>query len=249
MEWVHKCKLEWLQDRQRFLTATDVKDLLPITKTGRARKLTAENYWKIYANKLVRLNEESCYSSGAAARGHLMEPYAIEEFNSINKDCQLKHWDDICIAKDRSNLFGLAYSPDALDIEPTTDVNVEPTVLGEVKSYSTEKHVVSLVTDKMQLEERWQIATAMYCSPTIKDAYLIFYSPLLKEMNIGIKHYTRDDLQTELTMVEEVESNWLEFVDNLETQVADVDKQTIYTSSHTEEEIAEIVSEHNRLNP
>ena len=43
MEWKHKCALAWMQERQKFLTASDVKELLPYTATGRAKKITEED--------------------------------------------------------------------------------------------------------------------------------------------------------------------------------------------------------------
>ena len=77
MDWKHKCSLDWLRERQRYLTATDVKSLIPVTKTGRPRKITDMERLKVRASKMVTLTEEDCWSYGAAARGHLLEPYAI----------------------------------------------------------------------------------------------------------------------------------------------------------------------------
>ena len=34
MEWKHKCDLGWLTERQKYLTASDIKSLIPFTKTS-----------------------------------------------------------------------------------------------------------------------------------------------------------------------------------------------------------------------
>ena len=56
-KWFHKCSLDWLRARQNYLTATDVKELLPVTKTGRKRTITDENY-EVYSAKYDELTAE-----------------------------------------------------------------------------------------------------------------------------------------------------------------------------------------------
>jgi len=215
-KWFHKVKLDWLRARQDYLTATDIKDLLPVTKTGRKRKIDDYDYLKVWARKLTRLTEADCVSNGAAARGHILEPYAIETFNTNCTGSKLKHWDDALVCK-IGNHNHLAFSPDATDIDQPKDgiilVNPFITEIGEVKSYSPEKHVVCGCTPKEELEERWQIATAMAVCDTIERANLIFYNPsMVNEMYIVT--YTRDDLDKEMDIILEIEESWLEWIDS-----------------------------------
>ena len=81
MNWEHKCSLEWLLERQKYLTASDIKSLVPVTRTGRPRKVDDEAYFRVLASKLTKLTSEDCWSFGAAARGHILEPYAIDALN------------------------------------------------------------------------------------------------------------------------------------------------------------------------
>ena len=218
--WFHKCDLGWLRARQKYLTATDVKSLLPVTKTGRKRTIDDESYLKVLSNKMVNLTEADCVSVGAAARGHILEPYAIDRYNEedLGNNTYLYHWDDIVVAKNDA-AFCLAFSPDAMDFEQFDTVdpvlkspNVK--VIGEVKSYSPEKHMVAGYTLKDELDERWQIATAMAVCPSIEEAYLLFYNPSMRNQ-LYIVDYDRCDLSSEIDMVLEVEDNWLVWIANL----------------------------------
>ena len=230
-KWFHKCSLEWLKARQHYLTATDVKELLPVTKTGRKRSVGWENYMKVLASKKVNLTEADCVSTGAAARGHILEPYAIDRYNEEDFGGRwLFHWDDILIAKFVP--FGLAFSPDALDKKSDSNVWIKdsegntnttitvgsgpfgPNVLGEVKSYSPERHMLCGYTPKGELEERWQLATAMAVCDTIDEAFLLFYNPSMQDQ-LYIVDYARTDLSNEIATVLEIEDNWLNWLDHL----------------------------------
>ena len=231
MLWKHKCNLDWMKTRQCYLTASDIKELLPVTKTGRTRKVTEENFWKVYANKVVQLTEEDSWSNGAAARGHLLEPYAIQAYNEWadeGRGRHLYHWDDIVVPKyENSGCNHLAFSPDAMSFEqPHNDVNPcryedpipELTVIGEVKCYSPEKHLISINAKPMDLEERWQIATAMACDKNIVAALLIFFNPALKEDRLSFNAYMRSELEEEIKIIEDIESKWIAFIDCLDDE-------------------------------
>lgn len=215
MIWRHKCDLTWLKERRNYLTATDVKDLLPMTKTGRPRLVTDEMYLSVFARKDHRPSEDDCVSTGAAARGHILEPFAIECFNRFECSC-LQHWDDVIIPKIDKGRH-LAFSPDACDIPIVKDDVVEsvwygpsPRMIGEVKCYSPSKHLMLGMADKKTLEERWQIATAMACKPSIEAAYLILYNPSM-EFQMFVHEYSRDDLASEIEVVNQIERNWIDF--------------------------------------
>lgn len=248
MKWEHKCSLKWMKERQKYLCASEIKQLIPFTKTGRVRKITDADRLKVWANKMRRLTEDDCLSFGAAARGHLLEPYAIEEFNTHNEDnIYLYHWDDAIITSKKY----LAYSPDAISVpQPSTFVNLKANqfdggiIIGEIKCYSAEKHIETIYTPNDEREERWQIATAMAVNDRIEEAYLILYHPGLIGFNLNITKYDRYDLTKEIETVLTVEQEWIEFLSNL----ALVNINAISTDVK-EQDIIEIIEREKRLNP
>lgn len=255
-KWFHKCSLAWLQARQGCLTATDVKDLLPVTRTGRKRTIGDEDYLKVLARKQVTITEGDCISAGAAARGHILEPYAIDTFNQTQYDSsKLLHWDDVVVTKKNHSYMGLAFSPDSTnfpmdyEVRRSNQVVFEPsgfTKIGEVKSYSPEKHLVCGYTDKMDLEERWQLATAMAVAPDIETAFLIFYNPSVRAQ-LFVHEYSRMDLLSEIDQVLDVEDKWLTWIDNVYPML---DNALVYSGSGMYEQaiIAEIMKRE-ELNP
>ena len=221
-KWKHKTDLGWMMARQECLTATDIKDLLPVTKTGRKRTVTDDAYIGVLAHKLCVLTEDDCMSYGLAARGHILEPYAVDLYNTLamGKEDKLHHWDDATIVRKPFIKYSLGFSPDALDIPQPPNVggyllsidNVKH--IGEVKSYSSSKHLVCANTPKDDLEERWQVATAMAVCPSIEQADLLFYNPSMPKDMMYVVEYSRSDLVDEIDTVLEVEDNWLTFLDN-----------------------------------
>lgn len=211
MDWKHKVSINWMRDRQEHITASEIRSLIPLTAGGNTRKVTETEYLKVYSKKVACITEADCWSFGAAARGHILEPYAVQTFNGISgKLPTLYHWDDVLIGNGKKH--GLSYSPDALDIEMGD--TAQPTVLGEVKSYGTERHLVTAQTPKEKLEERWQIATAMAVSPTIEEAYLILFNPDVKVTagQVYVVRFDRASLESEIETVLEVEQKWLDYV-------------------------------------
>ena len=213
MKWEHRCSLEWLKERQQYLTASDVKSLLPITKTGRKRDVGDAEYLKVMSSKMVDLTEEDCLSTGVMARGHLLEPYAISVLNSVLGDMgegMMYHWDDKVVSVRGRKL---AFSPDAMDIPMDGDI-ADVTAIAEVKSYSADKHLTTAFTPKDQIEERWQIACAMAVLPTIEHAYLVLYNPKMKFRKAFIITYDRSDLEDEIAMILKVEEDWNDFCEH-----------------------------------
>lgn len=213
MNWEHKCSLRWLAERQRYLTATDIKSLLPVTKTGRKREVTDLDYIKVMSGKMRELTEEDCISYGAAARGHILEPYAIDALNQMLVEMQGEKshetffwWDDKLISMpDRQ----IAFSPDAMNV-PMTDNFETPSAIAEVKSYGYEKHLVTAYTPKEQLEERWQIATSMALLEQIDHAYLVLFNPSMYRRTFVIR-YDRSDLKHEIKIIRQIEDDWKDF--------------------------------------
>ena len=214
MNWKHKCSLDWLRARQGYLTASDIKRLLPVTKTGRPRKVDELDYVGVMASKMVELTEEDCWSYGVMARGHLLEPYAVAALNQAlffdaDEPDLFHHWDDKLVVLPGREI---AFSPDAMDI-PMGDPIENVTAIAEIKSYSPDRHLMCGYTPKDQLEERWQIATAMALLENIDHAWLVFFNPKMVRRLIVIR-YDRADLVKEIETVLEVEKAWRDFKDN-----------------------------------
>lgn len=256
-KWQHKCKAEWMKARQRYLTATDVKDLLPVTKTGRKRSIDDENYLKVFARKIVPITEDDIISTGAAARGHVLEPFAIDKYNEFVGDqggTHLHHWDDIMVVRPDRKPGSLAFSPDAMSIPmeqvtmcaAATATDVIAPVIGEVKCYNAENHLArGYETDIANLEERWQIATAMAVCPSIEVAHLVFFNPSMK-CQMFVVEYTAKDLAGEVEMVLEVEDNWLSWLGKL----GNADHNLMFEGSDTlENDIIDSIIKREELNP
>lgn len=260
MEWEHKCSLEWLKARQDYLTASEIRVLLPYTKTGRPRTITEMDYLKVMSSKLVTLSEEDCISHGAAARGHLLEPWAVEalnnaliEYNGPVNATYFHWWDDkLVMLPDRD----IAFSPDALDMSQkdmpvvvdATDMPI--TALAEVKCYGTERHIITAYTEKDQLEERWQIATAMALLDTIEHAYLVLFNPSMISRRLFVIEFKRHELDKEIDAILDVEQKWSKFVDD-DRMSSILPHDYRFWSSMTldEEEIIKTEERRRHLNP
>lgn len=220
-KWFHKVSLDWLKARQGHITATDVRKLLPVTKTGRKRTVSDIDKWSILASKKVNLTEDDCQSTGAAARGHVLEPYALEFFNEkVGEACGeiLHHWDDVLLVKD-TVMGTLAFSPDATDQEQPEYPGISklhvPNIryIGEVKCYGADRHYACGHTPKEELEERWQVAAAMAVYESIDHAWLIFFNPSLEDQMYVVR-YSRAELANEIAICLDVEQDWLDFLIN-----------------------------------
>lgn len=221
--WKHKVSKDWLMARTHYLTASSIKSILPITETERKRSQAQieANMLKVASNMMTAfIPDDDCISTGAAARGHLLEPIAIEEAN-IEKSLGLYHWDDIILVK---GLLG--WSPDAMSISQDGwfgkgciyDIDKNgapcPASIGEVKSYLTERHIASVFTDKKDCPERWQLAVGMALLKNCQYANLIFFNPD-STVRLAVKTYSRQDLEEEIKMVKEAEDSFQEFLKNL----------------------------------
>lgn len=260
MEWEHKCSLEWLMARQDYLTASEIRSLIPLTKTNRARTITDMDYLKVWSGKIVNLTEEDCWSTGAAARGHLLEPYAVDALNTalIEYDPAAAehyyHWDDVLVIKSKRDI---AFSPDAMNIPLSDDkvwFNVDDvpiTAIAEVKCYGRERHLTTAYTEKYMLEERWQIATAMALCDTIKYAHLALFNPSLSTRRLFVIEYERKDLEKEIQEILEVEEKWSDFIDNRKMSKMLPEDYRFWTSTLVPDEatIIEDLKEKKNLNP
>lgn len=251
MKWEHKCDIDWLRSRQRYLTASDIKSLLPVTKTGRKRDVSEIDYLKVMASKMTTITEEDCMSYGAAARGHIMEPYAIDALNVILKEMygddaeQFYWWDDKLVSL---NGRAIAFSPDAMDV-PMDIPSLAPNAIAEVKSYDAAHHLAVAYTPKEQIEERWQIACAMALLDSIDHAYLVLFNPKMKYRKTFVIRFDRDELSKEIDIILKVEENWREFREH--GPLTTMPPSGAIHSHHggNEETIIEEVERRQQLNP
>lgn len=234
MKWEHHASKTWMEARQQDLTFSDVKSLIPVTATGRPRKITDEDYMKVYGSAFEIIDDDSCTSYGAAARGHIMEPYAVELFNKTLHPPfnHMFHWDDMVLWSS-TNLGGaIAFSPDGLDVPMSeideedlqecyanvSDLRTAPTRMLEIKSYDTGKHLICAHTPKEKLQERWQVAYGMLVCSTIEEGYVMFFDPRCADGSGFVHHYYRYELKEEIDILKEAVSGyykWLhEFVQN-----------------------------------
>lgn len=248
--WRHKCSLEWLQARQRHITASDIKSLLPFTKTGRPRKVGDEEMLKVLAGKTVTLTEEDCWSYGVMARGHLLEPYAIKTLNTIlanrgSSFSEMYWWDDELVEEDGRSL---AFSPDGLDVPMGHDPH-EATAIAEVKCYSPAQHLVTAYTPKDKLEERWQIASAMALMPNIRRGYLVLFNPKMKIRKTFVITFYRSELESEIETAREVEGKWDNFLVSSSLLRASLPDLLASAIGGNESDIEREIMERQGLNP
>lgn len=263
-DWKHQVSREWLKARQDVLTATEARDLLAASKKFNAVKKpsiwTAPEFLGVIAKK-ESLNEPDVNSpSPDAARGHILEPYAVKEFNAYAKAHgynwpEMYPWDD-CLIRDHKD--SIAFSPDAMNVvQPNKDIvwhyknnyitsesdNIEaPTAILEIKSYNSTNHMKCGFTRKTGLKERYQLAYAMLVCPSVEDAYLMFYNPDSAQYSVFIKHYTRAELEKEMDLMYTVYQNYIWYMNELNGS-----QGFKYTSQYTEEQIwNEYIKEHER---
>lgn len=233
--WQHSVSLPWAMARKECLTASEAVGLLSSYKTA-AKKGSIEDpipsFFELIAEK--RSDQEPMLDSyDAAARGHVLEPYAVQEYNA-NPDeghgsSRMFHWDDVLITNGP-----IGFSPDCMDIMPmpVPDAKYEyvggilkgtsgrmysmlPRTILEIKSYSDRMHIKSLLTPKTDLKERYQVAFAMLVLPSISEAGICFYNPN-QEVGMFVKWFSASELVDEMADLAELISAW-----NMQNQLFD----------------------------
>lgn len=230
MRWYHETDPSWLLARRDVITATELKSCLSAynkaTNEQKAGDILLPAFASIWAKKQASSGIDT-FSSGPAARGHIVEPYAILDFNQNNPDVQdMYHWDDV-ILKRRD----IGWSPDGMNVPQDTichEMHVKddcmidsnnfehplPTEFIEVKSYEPDQHIKRILTMPSKLDERWQMACAFETVPSLQKGYLLFYS-----VNTDLSFcctYSRDDLKDEILQVEKMVDLWRRNKSNLE---------------------------------
>lgn len=243
-DWFHQVDPAWLSARREVITATELLGLLPEYKR-QLKKKVPDTYPKacvsLYGKKQVQptLNEIASYKD--AARGHIMEPYAVADYN-MNKMNELPlfyHWDDTIIYNhDRT----VGWSPDAMNVyyqpeyAPAIQMSSASTIVTqageitdiaplhalEIKSYGAEHHMENLTLAPEQLPERLQLAVAMLVVPSLTSGTLLFYNPSMPKYSMYAHTYTRDMLAEDMELITNVLNMWLaakEHLDELHTDM------------------------------
>lgn len=231
MRYEHEVSLKWLEARQGYLTASDVCKMMTDINKLRQGKTTigrCRSFAKVLGSKLNTFPDTQSPSS-AAARGHFMEPYAVEEWESVRQEGML-HWDDFLLASDETLL---AFSPDALDVPQPMGVSrvvdddgrfvddlsrlVRPTALLEVKCYDDGAHYQRKLdaTAGVLPDERWQVAVAMAVCPCIERGTVVWYAPQCRDWFDTA--FEREDLEEEIATVLDASVWWKRFLKHMET--------------------------------
>ena len=221
LDWYHEVDPQWLAARADALTATDIKGLTATWK--RVKKSSAKGlipeFAAVWGAKTADWPvDETSY--GAAARGHIMEPYAVEEYNNLN-NTEFHHWDDCIIVNGP-----VGFSPDALDImQPTADIRLDysddglvafddkvcdlPKHMLEIKSFEPAAHMKAIATPKMKRDQLMQLAVAFVVLPSLETATLVFFCPGAK-IKLWSDTYTREDLQEYIQLAVEISEKYQE---------------------------------------
>ena len=213
-DWRHEASVDWCVARCKYLSATNFVKLKSSVSKASQAALAGEKLLPAFAGlweEKMSCPDIETMSYAEAARGHVMEPYAVESYNAAEPDVLMYHWDDALLFRD-----DIAFSPDAMDIPQTGKLSniiehnvdtVNPEHIMEIKSYGTCGHGQAIATNKTAYTERFQIAWAMYVAPSIKDATLLFYNPSAYHQLYPV-FYTREDLEKEIQLAEQVHDLW-----------------------------------------
>lgn len=216
--WHHEVSADWMKARKKYLMASDIVALLPAYKRAKKAKWTpgtiVPEFAALYAEKQsdMALKTETW---DAAARGHFMEPYAVRELCEIIQT-NLDHWDDILIhTKDGT----LGFSPDALDWRQeyfidemcADDLDGKVEFVAEIKCYEPKKHMKSVLANKFDLPEMYQLAVAFCVMPYVQIGGLFFYCP---SAPIPMKYtrVERKDLADHFATIDGIREIWRDTV-------------------------------------
>jgi len=208
--WYHEVSAAWLEARRSVISATEVVALLPAykrwKKLGDANAISPE-FSALWAKKLATA-EPDCSSKGAAARGHIMEPWAVRSWNAQSEQ-EYFHWDDCVIA---NGILG--FSPDAMTVRQEDDRPARPywepeiadvESVMEVKCYEVSNHMKAICKDRMEHEEIMQIAMAFAVLPGLTHARILWFCPDAP-ISMHSEEYERDELAEQIQLVNSVAS-------------------------------------------
>lgn len=224
-DWRHSCSADWLNARRSCLTASDIKRLITDHRkigAGKLRLPESMAFARVFGEKLS--DNVDTESRGDMARGHILEPYAVEQHNStVPAKSRMHWWDDRIVVRG-----SLGFSPDALDVPQMSGTRIvcdgeslrdrdgsvaTPTRLLEIKCYEGGSHWqrVAACQAGAPIDERWQVACAMAVCESLSLGTVMFYAPQCRDVYEMI--YTRDDLRDEIATVLAISEEWDEYSD------------------------------------
>ena len=212
--WYHEVSVEWLKERRNVITATEIASLLPEYKRMQKKEsgVLSPGSAALWCAKHTDTDIDT-ESKGAMARGHVLEPWAIKEWNRQAKPEHF-HWDDCIICRN-----GVGFSPDGCDVPmhlsdaklSVTSDNVlvnddgetqqAPTSILEIKSYEPAHHMKCVIEDKKEHKELWQVAVAFYVVPCLEEAKIIWFCPD-SPIPMWVEEYKREDLEEQLKIID-----------------------------------------------
>lgn len=244
-DWRHEVSREWMNARKPFLTASELASCIPAWKRITKAQLAGDEVFPAFAKLWAKKQSDSdpdTWSKGPAARGHILEPYAVDDWNKNCPKNSMYHWDDCMIG----TVSGIGWSPDAMNIpqasscpilwresDALTDGKIHyvplPTKFLEIKSYEPNKIIEARMKDKMKIDERWQLACGFWVLSSIEEAYLLFYS-IDTPLSFYVT-YTREDLKEELEQIDKMSEVWIANIHKLDRIHGN------FSRSYTEEEV------------
>lgn len=213
--WTHEVSADWLRARRGVLSATDISKLLPAYKRVLKKKPGKDEiipeFAAVWAEKHSKNAPDTSSPSSAAARGHIMEPWAVKAWNKEMYP-PMFHWDDVVI---KHGLLG--FSPDALDVEqPRGCVELKVSkdhIVGisgsqpkcgiEIKSYEVGHHMKCVLEDRMNHSELMQIAVAFAVLPSLQTMSLMYFCPGAP-IEVWVDRYERAELEDKINLALDV---------------------------------------------
>lgn len=218
--WYHEVSAEWLKARQTVLTATDVIGLQAewkrYLKAGSPDKLMP-GFAAMWCQKHSDTYLDTS-SVEAAARGHAMEPWAVDSWNQ-QMVTRFHHWDNCIICNGP-----IGFSPDAMNVPQFSSVHDcrldvsscgkflvssrgfkcdSPVEAMEIKCYEPAQHMKAIIEERMEHKELMQVAMAFCVLPMLETARLVWFCPGAP-VSMFTEKYTRDDLHDQIRWVMEI---------------------------------------------
>jgi len=216
--WIYNVSADWLEARKSYLTATDIAGLLPAwkrylkSKDPKKDEKIIPEFAALWASKCSTVEVDTEAPSSAAARGHIMEPWAIESWNA-QADPKMHHWDDCVI---HNGILG--FSPDAmtiaqLDSRCELGVKEYPWLrnadeIMEIKCYENANHMKAVIEDRMEHKELMQVAMAFCVLPNLKKARILWFNPDAP-ISMHTEVYDADDLHDQCRWITEIAEEYI----------------------------------------
>lgn len=221
MEWRHSVKLAWLLVRMHHLCASEVGKVMVYDRYGNMRtpEDIGKRFWSYRVEKFRMPQPGDEKSTGAAARGHVLEPVAIDLAKKLKLiPSGFMHLDDVLVGEKASGIdLTLGWSPDGVlanghlpDCNQAWWPNDVPIVEGvEVKCLAPAGHAKNATCQIKDSDYYYQLATAFAACPSLERMHLILYNPDLKDNmlvpRMVVRTIEKDDMKEAICQVVDTE--------------------------------------------